>query len=202
MIRPAKYKVCRRLGDRIFAKCQTPKYAVRAARKAGATRRGRPKSDYGQQLLEKQKIRFSYGISERQFVNHVNTAREKGGKNAPHMLYTSLERRLDNTLYRMGILSTRPFARQVVSHGHILVNGRKMNIPSYQVKVGDVISVRPSSADGAIFARAKEAGVGKDSPAWVSVDPTTLEGKVLAIPGEEGMNEGLNFATVIEFYSR
>ena len=202
MIRPAKYKVCRRLGDRIYAKCQTPKYAVRAARKAGSTRRGRGKSDYGLQLLEKQKIRFSYGVSERQFVNYVNHAREKGGKNAPHMLFTSLERRLDNVVYRLGIVSTRPFGRQIVSHGHIQVNGRKMNVPSYQVQPGDVITVRPGSADSHIFTKAKESGSFKEAPKWLSIDGKTLESKVVSIPGEENMSEGLNFSTVIEFYSR
>lgn len=202
MIRPPKYKVCRRVGDRIFAKCQTPKYAVRAARKAGNTKRRGRMSDYGTQLLEKQKIRFTYGVSERQFRNYVNHAREKGGQNAPLMLSSSLERRLDNVVFRLGLVGTRPFARQVVSHGHIMVNGKKMNVPSYQVKAGDVITVRSGSADNAIFRVAKEHGAGKDAPNWLSVDGKTLEGKVLSLPSEEHVIDGLNFPVVIEFYSR
>ncbi|MDP3989112.1 MAG: 30S ribosomal protein S4 [bacterium] len=202
MIRPAKYKVCRQLGERIYTKCQTPKYAVRAARKTTNTRRGRGKSDYGLQLLEKQKIRFSYGISDRQFGNYISVAREKGGKNAPHMLYSLLERRLDNVVFNLGLATSRAFARQVVGHGHIMVNGRKMNIPSYQVKEGDVISVRPGSAENAIFKAAKERGDTKNTPTWLTIDEKTLTGTVLNDPDQPSSSDGLNYATVIEFYSR
>ncbi|MDP3955987.1 MAG: 30S ribosomal protein S4 [bacterium] len=204
MIRQPKYKVCRRLGDRIFAKCQTPKYAVRAARKAGNVKRGRGRnrSDYGTQLLEKQKVRFTYGLSERQFRNYVKYAREKGGQNASLMLSTLVERRLDNTVFRLGLVNSRPFGRQVVSHGHVRVNGRKINIPSYQVKIGDVISIREGSANNAIFTAARERGDGKDAPRWLSADAKTLEGKVIALPGEEDIIDGLNYAVVVEFYSR
>jgi len=201
MIRPAQYKVCRRLGERIYAKCQTPKYAVRAARKTTTTRRGRGKSDFGLQLLEKQKIRLSYGVSNRQFGNYVLTAREKGGKNAPHMLFSQLERRLDNTIFSLGLVGTRAFARQVVGHGHVRVNGRKMDIPSYQVKLGDVISVRPGSIDNAIFSTAKERGI-KNVPKWLTIDAKTLTGTVIGEPEAENASDGLNYATVIEFYSR
>ncbi|MBI1975817.1 MAG: 30S ribosomal protein S4 [Candidatus Vogelbacteria bacterium] len=205
MIRTPRYKVCRRFGDRLFTKCQTAKYSVRSARKSSSGQGGkrpRPKSDYGLQLMDKQKIRFAYGVSERQFANYVSHSRDQGGKDAPGMLYGMLERRLDNVVFVLGWAPSRAFARQVVSHGHITVNGRKVTIPSFEVSVGDVIAVRVGSKNNAIFRTLAERTNDVDVPNWLAADSALGEAKVAALPASEGMSPSMNFASVIEFYSR
>jgi small subunit ribosomal protein S4 len=134
-----KYKICKRLGGGIFEKCQTQKFQIAEARarKRGSRRRGM--SDYGKQLLEKQKVRFSYGITEKQLRKYVSSSTL--AQDAVSAIYSSLEMRLDNVVYRAGLASTRRMARQLVAHGHITVNGRKLKVPSYATKVDDEIAV-------------------------------------------------------------
>ena len=127
-----RYKICKRLGNGVFEKCQTQKFTLSESRRSFQGRRPRQISDYGKQLLEKQRVRFTYGITEQQFVNYVNSATKKEGDAAATLLST-LERRLDNVVYRLGLAPTRRAARQMVVHGHILVNGKKAAIPSHVV---------------------------------------------------------------------
>ena len=124
MITGKKYKICRRLGDRVYNKCQTPAFSrsVAAKRAGPMKRRPKPKSEYGTQMLEKQKARFTYNVSEKQFSNYVEKSRETKGVNPAEFLYKSLESRLDNVVHRLGFAPSRAFARQMVSHGHITVN--------------------------------------------------------------------------------
>lgn len=201
MITGPKYKICRRLGSNIFEKCANPKFASREP-----LRRGRPKakSEFGIQMIEKQKVRFTYGLRERQFANYVKEASEKMGVNPAERLYQNLETRLDNIVYRLGIAHTRAFARQMVSHGHITVNGRKVTIPSFAVRVGDVVAVRPESREKTLFRelvqKMEERG-GTQTPEWLSVDPAKLSGTIAGLPVMDTAS-GFNITSVMEFYSR
>ncbi len=202
MIQGPKFKICRRLGPGIHEKCQTQKFVLSEARHAKTKRGKKPKqlSDFGLQLIEKQKIRFSYGASEKQFYNYVKEAVDTKGASAAEMLYEKLEARLDNVVYRLGIAHTRPLARQIVAHGHITVNGKRVTIPSLRVKAGDTISIREGSRKSALFtelgARLKNYSV----PAWLTFNPEKIEAKIAGKPkNTEGF---LNFNAVLEFYSR
>ncbi len=202
MIQGPKFKICRRLGPGIHEKCQTQKFVLSEARHAKTKRGKKPKqlSDFGLQLIEKQKIRFSYGVSEKQFYNYVKEAVDTKGASAAEMLYEKLEARLDNVVYRLGIAHTRPLARQIVAHGHITVNGKRVTIPSLRVKAGDTISIREGSRKSALFtelgARLKNYSV----PAWLTFNPEKIEAKIAGKPkNTEGF---LNFNAVLEFYSR
>src|SRR3989338_4253332 len=140
MLTKPKFKICRRLGPGVYDKCQTPKFSATSGKFGGPNAR-RPKalSEFGAQLIEKQKIRFSYGINERQLSNYVKKASLTKGAGTAEKFYESLETRLDNVVYRMGLAASRRAARQMVSHGHFIVNDHKVTIPSYEVKIGDII---------------------------------------------------------------
>lgn len=201
-----RYKICRRLGDRVFSKCQTTKFTVSGTEKktkGGAAKRGRRGgSEYGQQLLEKQKARFAYGISERQFSNYVKKARTVKGGNPSAELFKQLESRLDNVVYRLGLVPSRLAARQIVSHGHIMINGRKTTIPSAIVSRGDNVSIRPGSREIGPFRNLAERQKDHTFPEWLSYDLDKNEG---LIKGEAilGQTEaGLNFGAILEYYSR
>ncbi|MBI4136035.1 MAG: 30S ribosomal protein S4 [Candidatus Vogelbacteria bacterium] len=208
-----KYKICRRLGERVFAKCQTTKFSISgsaqrpgqgrksavpktAARPGGPRPAGRRNlSEYGSQLLEKQKARYTYGLGERQFARQVKRHREEIA------LYQSLETRIDNAVFRLGWAPSRAAARQAVTHGHILVNGRRVSTPSSSVRPGDKISLRPSSRERPLFRDLGERLKNYQPPAWLAA-PSIGEGEVLASPvvGESELN--LNFGAIIGFYSR
>lgn len=160
-------------------------------------------SEYGIQMREKQKIKKDYGVSEKQFVSYVKYAQKStiNTKIAPALgIYIGLESRLDNLVFRMGFTKTRRAARQMVSHGHILVNGKKIDIPSHKVRINDIISVREGSKNTKLF-REIPANERDFSPvAWISLDISKLEAKILALPKE--IEAGFDFAKVLEFYSR
>jgi small subunit ribosomal protein S4 len=141
MIIGPKYKIARRLGAPVFEKTQTQKFSVRSERKMKNRGFSKQKSEFGQQLNEKQKARMYYGVSEKQFSKYVKEAISKKASKAVGLLFETLETRLDNLVYRLGFAQTRYQARQFVGHGHILVNGKKVTIPSYVVKQGDTISL-------------------------------------------------------------
>jgi small subunit ribosomal protein S4 len=197
-----KYKIARRLGAGIFEKTQTQKFAMRQARKKGKERRGGPKTDFGVQMLEKQKARFTYALSERQFSNYVKKALTRKGNNS-ELLYNALESRLDTVVLRSGFAPTRLAARQMVSHGHMMVNGRRVTIPSYSVRGGDKITPREGSLKKPLFADLEERLKKiQSTPAWLKVDP---EKKTIEIQGAPKLNtEELLFdiGQVLEFYSR
>ena len=201
MEKKPKYKIGRRLGAGVFEKCQTPKFLASKERKAkNATKRPKPLSEYGEQLIEKQKIRFSYGITARQLSNYVAKASATKGGSIQEHLFESLEYRLDNVVYRLGLAHTRRLARQMVSHGHFLVNGTRTTVPSYHIKVGDVISVREGSKSSALFTNLGEKLKTYTQPAWVTLDTEKMTGTVTGKPkNTEGF---LNLGLVFEFYSR
>jgi len=158
-------------------------------------------SDYGLQLREKQKAKRIYGVMERQFRRYFQQALKAKGMTGAMLLQT-LERRLDNVVYRLGLADSRAQARQLVNHGHITVNGRKMDIPSYLVRVGDVIGVRERSRRNGHFRNIAERLDPADVPEWLQLDPNALEGRVLNLPKREQIDEPVNEQLIVEFYSR
>jgi small subunit ribosomal protein S4 len=169
----------------------------------GPTARRRQVSDYGVQLQEKQKARYMYGVLERQFRRIFEKAQRYPGETGAH-LFILLERRLDNVVYRMGLATTRQQARQLVSHGHVTVNGRKTNIPSFTVKVGEVIAVRPQSRSRTYFKNMVESGeLGKKKiPDWLRLNAAEMSAEVVALPRREDAELGINEQLIVEFYSR
>lgn len=200
MISKPKFKICRRLGPGVYDKCQTAKFSSSAAKSLPGKKRPKAPTEYGAQLIEKQKIRFSYGISERQLSNYVKKVSLAKGTGTAQMLYEELESRLDNVIYRMGLGTSRRAARQMVSHGHFVVNNHRMTIPSYEVKIGDVIKIREGSKAKKIFANLAERLKDYSAPSWVSFDLNNLEGHISAKP--KNTETFLNINAVLEFYSR
>lgn len=202
MIIGPKYKICKRLGASVFEKCQTQKFQLAEARAPRKTSRRRGGSDFGAQLLEKQKARFTYGLSESQFSRYVHEAMEKKGKDSITGLLTRLESRLDNVVYRAGFVKTRRAARQMVSHGHVLVNGRRVNVPSFKVEKGMTISIRPESRESALYANRTEVMAETKAPLWMKFED---KGFALAIEANPSVGEGeapFSAPVIIQFYSR
>jgi small subunit ribosomal protein S4 len=199
-----KYKICKRLGASVFEKCQTQKFQLAEAR--APRRTSRPKrgggTDFGAQLLEKQKARFTYGLSESQFSRYVHEAMEKKGSDSSTGLMVRLESRLDNVAYRAGFVKTRRAARQLVSHGHIMVNGRRMNVPSFCVSVGDVVSIRPESKTSPLFTNRAEVVAELKTPAWMELEDGGFAAKIVSPPNTPVTEAPFNAATIIQFYSR
>ena len=171
----------------------------KSTRNPGGTRRKKV-SEYGAQLKEKQKVKFVYGILEKQFHRYYLKAANMKGITGDNMLQL-LELRLDNVVYRLGLAKTRRMARQVVGHGHIRVNGKKVDIPSYSVKVGDVITLRPTSAAKEMFKALRE-GTSVLTPKWLTFDAPNLTGTVNALPAREDIDLQLQENMIVEFYSR
>ena len=155
-------------------------------------------TEYGTQLREKQRARFVYGVQEKQFHKLYEEATRKEGVTG-ELLLQYLERRLDNVIYRLGFGATRRQARQIVSHGHILINGKRVNIASYRVKQGDVITVKEDSKELALI---KESVGQKTVPGWLSLEEGALTAKVLENPGRDAVDFEVDEAMIIEFYSR
>lgn len=202
MIIGPRYKICRRLGNGVFDKCQTQTYALSEARHQKSKRGGRAPSDFGKQLIEKQRVRFAYGIADRQLSKYVSEAMAKKGTDPVRTLVGSLESRLDNIVYRTGIASTRRQARQLVSHGHITVNGRRSTIPSHTIKPNDIIAIREGSRQSPYFLNRADGLAKATTPVWLSFDGTKIEGKMTAIPTPETAEIPGDISAVIEFYSR
>ena len=171
----------------------------KSTRNPGGTRRKKV-SEYGAQLKEQQKVKFVYGILEKQFHRYYLKAANMKGITGDNMLQL-LELRLDNVEYRLGLAKTRRMARQVVGHGHIRVNGKKVDIPSYSVKVGDVITLRPTSAEKEMFKALRE-GTSVLTPKWLTFDAPNLTGTVNALPAREDIDLQLQENMIVEFYSR
>lgn len=198
-----RYKIARRLGPAVFEKTQTQKFQLSEARHAKKKGDKRPKalSDFGLQLIEKQRVRFSYGITERQLSNYVAKASETKGGNTAEKLYGLLETRLDNAVYRLGIAHTRRLARQMVSHGHFLVNGKRTTVPSYPVKIGDIITPREGSKKSVLFANIPKKLENYSVPKWLKFDGDKLTAEVVGGPALE-TGGAFNLNTVLEYYSR
>ncbi|MBU1292845.1 30S ribosomal protein S4 [Patescibacteria group bacterium] len=199
-----KYKIAKRLGASVFEKTQTQKFAL-AEERASRTKRGRRggQTEYGKQLLEKQKVRMTYGLSERQFSNYVATATSTHGQDPAEVLHRLLEMRLDNVLYRLGLAPTRRAARQMASHGHITVNGVKTTIPSRAMKIGDRIAVREGSKSALLFENFAEKFMERPTLAsWLSWNPKTMEGGLQELPTAEAASPAGDLVAVLSFYSR
>ncbi len=196
-----RYKKAKYLGVPVFSKTQTQKYALRSQAQAKTKGRRGNKSEYGLQLLEKQKARYSYGVSGTQFTKYVKAALQASGDNAKNLL-NILEGRLDNVVLRAGFTTSRSAARQMVAHGHILVNGKKVTIPSYQVSVGDVMSIREGSKNKALFAKFDETIKAVKFPSWIKVDAEKREITVDGEPTAETSELLFNVRSVLEFYTR
>ncbi len=158
-------------------------------------------TDYGKQLREKQKAKRMYGLNERQFSNVFAEVKKKRG-NTAEMLIQALESRLDNVVFRAGLAKTRPAARQAVSHAHIEVNGKKVNIPSFRVRPGDVVAVREHKKNKGNWSQTTEAAGKKDVPSWLSLDPKTLSVKVTGKPEGTELQQPFDTKLIVEFYSR
>jgi small subunit ribosomal protein S4 len=209
-VKEAKCRICRRLGVKLFLrgeKCLSPKCPmVKRPYPPGlpGKRRKSPPSEYKKELIEKQKLRYWYGLSERQLKKYVKEALEKRGKveDVSTLLIQNLEKRLDNVVYRLGFAVSRDQARQLVSHKFFLVNGRPVNIPSFSLKVGDTISLKPQKLKKAIFKDLKERLKKHQVPSWLSLDPEKFEGKVISEPKVEEVVPPVEVSAVFEFYSR
>ncbi len=198
-----KYKIARRLGAPIFEKTQTQKYALNLSKKERAGKvPQRPKSNFGMQLLEKQKARYTYLITEKQFAKYVKEVLEKKDSHGQSRLYAKLESRLDNVVYRAGFRPTRTASKQAVSHGHILVNGKKVTIPSFNVYVGDKVQIRPQSSSSPMFADLVEKNKTYTPPQWLKTDPEKMEALVTAVPEISQAETMFDLNAVLEYYAR
>lgn len=197
-----KYKIARRLGAPIFEKTQTPKYALSLARKERSEKRGRnkPKSEFARELIEKQKARFTYGIGEKQFRKYVFMALH--APNPVQKLFSILESRLDNVVYRSGLAKTHLQARQAASHGHILINNKRVTIPSILLKEGDTVSIRTGSEASPLFGDAAERMKALTMPDWLKADPEKRSATVEGEPAYTERDHVFDLGVVIEFYNR
>lgn len=198
-----RYKLAKRLGVSVFEKAQTQKFALSADRSARTKQKGRGRqSEYGKQMLEKQKVRVTYGITEKQFRSYVNKAlAARSGKPTDH-LHELLELRLDNVVWRLGLASTRRAARQMVAHGHVLVRGKKIRVPSYLLSVGEVIKVREGSKDHGALVGFAERTAEKSLPSWLTWDVKKMEGSVVERPTAASADPAGDLTTVLSFYTR
>src|SRR3989344_6593363 len=211
MITNSKCKICRRAGEKLFLKeerCYTQKCPVARKpyppgfHKSDFRRPKRAMSEYGRQLREKQKMKFLYLLRERQFENYIEEALKGKGANIVSRLAEILELRLDNAVYRLGFAKARGNARQMVNHGHIAINGRKINIPSYRLKVNDKISIRTQSANRKIFHDLDIHFKKYNPPSWLEMDKIKKEGKVVAKPQAQDVENKADLSAIIGFYSR
>lgn len=199
-------KKCRRLGVSVCGRvrCAVKRKPYPPGSAPTGVRRGgrRSASEYGMQLKEKQIVKFSYGLRERQFRNYVSRAMTTKDGMSSNRLVAFLEKRLDNVVYRFGFGTSRSQSRQIVSHGHIHVNGRRVTIPSYEVKEGDVITIRSQSQGKGLF-RDMEIRLKKHNvPAWLVLDKNTHTGTIQGAPHADAFDLPANVNSVMEFYSR
>ena len=203
----ARCRLCRRAGMKLFlkgARCFTDKCAIErrgyAPGEHGKSRRIK-ETNYGIQLREKQKARQVYGLLERQFRHYFTKAAEAKGVTG-EVLLQMLERRLDNVLYRSNFALSRSQGRQLVRHGHVAVNGRTVDIPSFLVKPGDTVEVREKSRKLAVILTTIEARKGQNAPEWLDVSPTAFSAKVLNIPTRDSIPVPINEQLIVELYSK
>ncbi|MDO8472281.1 MAG: 30S ribosomal protein S4 [Dehalococcoidia bacterium] len=199
-------RLCRRVDEKLALKgtrCETPKCAMEKKAQKRPTRGGRRKkiSDYSVQLREKQKAKYSYGMLERQFRRFFVEAKRQPGITGAN-LSVLLERRLDNVVYRLGFSESRPQSRQVVRHGHILVNGRRCDVPSAIVKTGDVISWHESSQKNEYFKGLAESVKGKVIPSWLILEGDKMVGRVAAAPALGEIEAKFDGKAIVEYYSK
>ena len=204
MITGPRYKIAKRLGASVFEKAQTQKFALSADRSMKNKKRGRGgrQSEYGKQMLEKQKVRITYGLTERQFRNYVRKALAAKGKKPIEHLHELLEMRLDNVVWRLGLAKTRRASRQMVSHGHVCVGGKKSRVPSQELRVGDRIAVRDGSKEHGGLVGFSERFFETPLPSWLSWDPKKMEGSVTVLPTAASSSPAGDLVSVLSFYTR
>ncbi len=198
-----RMKLSRRYGMALFSTAKEAKILTRRGFPPGQHGQDGNKrmSGYGLQLREKQKAKLIYGILERQFRKYFEEALGQPGDTG-ELLVQNLERRLDNVVYRLGLATTRAQARQVVTHGHMQVNGKPVNIPSYRVVVGETITIRPQSQAKKYFEPIKKSIETITPPGWLEVDKSALSGKVLNLPTKDDTERQVDLQLIVEFYSR
>lgn len=174
-------------------------YSKETTRTPKQTRR--KQSEYGRQLMEKQKVKFIYGVLEKQFHGYFNKARKMNGVTGENLMII-LESRLDNVVFRLGFARTRKEARQSVRHGHFTVNGKRVDIPSYRVRPGDLVSVRPKSKELLVIKSALVSNEGRLVPAWLEVDIEKLQGSVLSLPERDQIDLDIHEQLIVELYSK
>ncbi|MCX6003203.1 MAG: 30S ribosomal protein S4 [Chloroflexi bacterium] len=202
----ANCQLCRRCGDKLMLKgnrCLTPKCVMERRHRSAATGRGRRRrvSEHGIQLIEKQKARYTYGLFERQFKRFFYISERQPGITGDN-LKVMLERRLDNVVYRLGFSDSRPQARQLVLHGHIMVNGHRVNVPSYLISEGDTIACREASIKKEYFKRLAEEIKSKTIPGWLTLDREKLVGQVVTLPIPDETLAKFDGKSIVEYYSR
>lgn len=197
--------LCRRCGEKLMLKgnrCMTPKCALERRHKVGMGRgRRRRTSERGLQLVEKQKARSTYGMFEKQFHRFFSQAERQPGITGDN-LKVMLERRLDNVVYRLGFADSRPQARQLVLHGHIMVNGRRVNVASYLVNEGDTVACREASINKEYFKKLTEEIKSKTIPSWLTLDRAKLVGQVVTLPIPDESGVKFDGKSIVEYYSR
>lgn len=200
----ATCKMCRREGVSLCGKekCALKRRAFPPGVHGPAQGMKRPRlSSYGLQLREKQKAKRLYNVMERQFRNYFESASQKTGNTADHLIQT-LERRLDNVVYRLGIAKTRRQARQMVNHGFVMVNGSSVDIPSFSVKVGDTLSIKENKKSKGLLNGMSDRLKTVEAPRWLSLDAATISGKVTSLPEGEDLKTVFDPTLIVEFYSR
>jgi len=198
-----KARLCRRFGTNIFGADKYDRILGKRSFPPGMHGQGRfkKKSEYAKQLMEKQKARFMYGITEKQFRRYYEKA-DRSKMVTGDGLLTYLERRLDNVVFRAGFASTRPQARQMVSHGLFSVNGKRVTVPSIQVRPGDIIEVRKRLQGSPLFADVKEGKDKHKAPSWINAMPKKLTIEVTAIPEKDELEQSIQSQLIVEFYSK
>ncbi len=196
-----KCRTCRRVGESVCGreKCAFKKRPYAPGKTDSERKHKSNRSEFGEQLRDKQKLRIAYGLREKQFAAYVNKAINMKGANTQEMIHTLLESRLDNVVFRSGLAATRALARQLVNHGHITVNGKKVTIPSYSVRPGEVVAVREGSKVLAYFTKLSEK-FEPTLPSWVTGDAKKLAFTIKSLPKE--LDKTANYQTIVEFYSR
>lgn len=207
--RDAVCRLCRREGGKLFLKgdrcykpsCAIEKRGTQAPGQHGPTARRRVLQGYGEQLREKQKVKRIYFVLEKQFRNYFQKASRQKGITGENLLFL-LERRLDNSVFRAGFSTSRRQARQLVNHGHIEVNGRKVDIPSFQVKVGDIITVKDKSRNNGHVEGAWQTAVGRGRPQWITANDGALTATIIDLPKREDVDAEINEQLIVELYSK
>ncbi|MEY4440735.1 MAG: ribosomal protein small subunit ribosomal protein [Candidatus Parcubacteria bacterium] len=197
-----KYKIARRLGSAVFEKTQTAKFSLNEQKKTKNLRQKRPSSVFGQQLIEKQKVRFTYCIVEKQLKNYVKKVIETSKTGQSDLLFKLLENRLDNVVLKSGFVKSRLMARQAVSHGHFTVNGVRVNIPSYAVKKDDVIAVREGSKSKKLFENVEKSLNEANTPAWLKVNAKDLSVKITGEATYVPQELHFDLNSVMEYYKK
>lgn len=203
--RGPKVKICRRFGENLYGNEKCAKILSRKNYPAGMHGKSfsaKSISEYGKQFLMKQKAKFIYGLTEKQFRKYYEDIKSKKGV-IGDLLLARLEQRLDNVVYRLGFASTRSQARQIVSHNMIRINNKKMNIPSYEVKVGDEISINPTKIENGYFRNQKQYIINnKNVQSWLFLNNKDLIGKMVSLPNRDDFDANINAQVIVEFYSK